>query len=137
MPHYEVAAAIIFHNGKILVTTRPEHEVYGGLWEFPGGKKEEHETLEECLLREIKEELGIEIDINRFFTKIFHTYPNFSITLYVFFCSYKSGELKPLPTVRYRWVTMEELEKLPFLEADKKVIKELGKVLHLEKNMLK
>ncbi|HDM25015.1 MAG TPA: (deoxy)nucleoside triphosphate pyrophosphohydrolase [Thermoplasmatales archaeon] len=137
IPHYEVTAAIIYHQGKILVTTRPKHEIYGGLWEFPGGKREKNETLEECLKREIKEELGIEISIVRFFTKVSHSYPNFSITLYAFICDYKGGKLTPMSTVKYLWADIKELEKMPFLEADKKIIKKLIDILHSEENMLK
>lgn len=125
MKHYEVAAAIIRHGERILITSRPDEDLYAGLWEFPGGKRENNETLEACLLREIKEELGIDISIEQFFTQVFHTYPQFSITLYVFLCSYQGGKISPLPTVKYRWVNLEELQQLPLLEADKKIVSAL------------
>jgi len=122
MKHYEVAAAIIRHGEKILVTSRPDGDPYAGLWEFPGGKRKDTETLETCLLREIKEELGIDISIDQFLTQVFHTYPQFSVTLYAFLCSYHGGKINPLPTVKYRWVNLEDLQRLPLLEADKKIV---------------
>ncbi|MDL1969849.1 MAG: (deoxy)nucleoside triphosphate pyrophosphohydrolase [Candidatus Desulfofervidaceae bacterium] len=122
MKHYEVTAAVIRYKEKVLVTSRPDEDPYAGLWEFPGGKREENEVLETCLLREIKEELGIDISIDQFFTQVCHTYPQFSVTLYVFLCSYQGGKISPLPTVKYRWVDLEELQRLPLLEADKKIV---------------
>ena len=125
MKHYEVTAAVIWHQGKILVTSRPSGSPYAGLWEFPGGKREEGETLEACLLREIKEELGIKIAIKRYFMQVDHTYPEFSITLHVFLCTYQDGQIKPLPGVDYRWVSLDELHTLSFLPADEKIIEKL------------
>ncbi len=127
MRHYEVTAAVIWHQGKVLVTTRPPGGPYAGRWEFPGGKREEGETLEACLLREIKEELGIEIAIKRYFMRVDHTYSEFAITLHVFLCTYRTGQIKPLPGVDYRWVSLDELHTLSFLPADAKVIAKLKK----------
>jgi mutator protein MutT len=127
MKHYEVTAAVIWHQGKVLVTSRPPGSPYAGLWEFPGGKREQGETLEACLLREIKEELGIDIAIKRYFMRVDHTYPEFSITLHVFLCTYQAGQIKPLPGVDYRWVSLDELYTLPFLPADEKIIERLKK----------
>ncbi|HJT25175.1 MAG TPA: NUDIX domain-containing protein, partial [bacterium] len=63
----EVGAALIFKNGKFLITQRRDEDSFGGHWEMPGGKKEPTESLEECVIRELKEELDIEVEIKHFF----------------------------------------------------------------------
>ena len=68
--YIEVSAALIFRGGKLLITRRHAHSHLGGLWEFPGGKREAHETYEQCLVREIREELGVEISVGALFEEI-------------------------------------------------------------------
>jgi A/G-specific adenine glycosylase len=124
-PHYDVAAAVIRNKGKILITQRPERGLLGGLWEFPGGKKEPGETLEECLKREIQEELNIEIQIGEKFFEVRHAYTHFRITLHCFFCKKIKGRLTPLEVKAFQWITYEELDHFPFPRADQKVIEYL------------
>ncbi len=125
VPHFEVTAAVIRHNKKILITKRPEKGLLGGLWEFPGGKKEPKESLEECLKREIREELNIDIEVEEFFFKVRHAYTHFRITLNCFFCRKLKGRITPIGVTDYRWVTPEELDLFPFPRADQKVIETL------------
>ena len=84
---------MIWHNDKILITKRKKNQLLGGLWEFPGGKIENHESIENCIKREIKEELDIQIKVNNFITKIKHQYSHFKITLYAYHCQYISGDV--------------------------------------------
>ena len=125
IPHFEVSAAVIRKGRKMLITQRPEKGLLGGLWEFPGGKREPGETLEECLKREIKEELDIEIIVGECFIKVPHAYSHFRITLHCFFCRKSKGRLKALGVKDFRWVTPEELTLFPFPRADQKVIETL------------
>src|SRR5262245_12121952 len=83
IPHtsIEVAAGLIFRDGKLLITQRPRNSHLGGLWEFPGGKRLTHETYAECLRRELKEELGIEVDIGPIAESITHEYPEKTVHL--------------------------------------------------------
>src|ERR1019366_3107599 len=82
----EVSAALIFRDGKLLITQRQRDAHLGGLWEFPGGKREPDETSEQCLGRELREELGIEVEVGELFEEISHTYPEKSVSLKFFVC---------------------------------------------------
>lgn len=126
IPHYPVTAAVILRRGRILITRRPEKGLLGGLWEFPGGKQEKGETLRECLKREIREELGIEIEVGKAFLRIQHAYSHFRITLHCFFCRILQGRITPLQVSDYRWVTPQALKEYPFPRADQKVIEYLS-----------
>jgi A/G-specific adenine glycosylase len=127
IPHYPVTAAVILNRGRILITRRPEKGLLGGLWEFPGGKQEPGESLPECLKREIREELGIEIEVGKAFIKVSHAYSHFRITLHCFFCRKIKGRITPLGVADYRWVTLKELKAYPFPRADQRVIEYLLK----------
>ncbi len=129
MRHYEVAAGVILSKDKVLITSRPQGDSYAGLWEFPGGKLEDGETLEECLIREIKEELGIKIALQRYLFCVDYTYPEFRIRLHIFLCKYLGGKISPLPGVNYKWVSLQELANFHFLEADKIALEKLRQVL--------
>jgi A/G-specific adenine glycosylase len=122
IPYFDVTAAVIRKGKKILITQRPTKGLLGGLWEFPGGKKEPAESLEECLKREIREELKIEIEVGECFIKVPHAYSHFRITLHCFFCRQLKGRITPLEVMDYRWVFPEELDRFPFPRADLKVI---------------
>lgn len=127
IPHFEVTAAVIRNGKKILITQRPEKGLLGGLWEFPGGKKEPGESLEECLKREIREELNVEIRVGDHFMQVRHAYTHFRITLHCFFCRKLKGRILPLGVKDFRWIYPEELERFPFPRADQKVIEFLKK----------
>src|ERR1017187_2822789 len=88
----EVRAALIFRDGKLLITQRHAKAHLGGLWEFPGGKREAGETFEQCLVREIREELGIEISVGELFEEVAHDYPEKSVHLKFFRCQLLAGE---------------------------------------------
>jgi A/G-specific adenine glycosylase len=125
LPHYNVTAAVIRRNGRILVAQRPFGERLGGLWEFPGGKVEPGETLPQCLRREIKEELGFRIKIGDFITAIDHAYTHFKITLHAFECTVVSGEPQALQVEAFKWVRMSELNKFAFAKTDLRIIEAL------------
>jgi A/G-specific adenine glycosylase len=127
IPHFDVTAAVIQNKKKILITQRPEKGLLGGLWEFPGGKKEPQESLEQCLKREIQEELNIEIKVQGRFIQVRHAYTHFRITLHCFFCRKLKGRITPIGIQDYRWVYPEELDRYPFPRADQKVIEYLTK----------
>ncbi len=122
LPHFNVTAAVIRREGRVLIAQRPPEGRLGGLWEFPGGKQEPGETLEECLRREIQEELGLEIEVGRLITSVKHSYTHFKITLYAFFCRLVEGEPQALAVTDWRWVTLAELDSFAFPRTDLKVI---------------
>ena len=122
IPHYDVTAAIIRKGGKMLITKRPSEGLLGGLWEFPGGKREPNESLEACLEREIMEELGIVIRVQDQMAKVKHAYSHFRITLHAFNCTHASGRVQTLGVADYKWVKPEELKEYAFPKADRVIL---------------
>jgi 8-oxo-dGTP diphosphatase len=121
----EVAAGLVFRNGKLLITQRHKDSHLGGLWEFPGGKREANETFEECLARELREELGIEVEVGEVLESITHSYPEKTVALKFFRCRWKRNEPKPIDCLDLKWVTAEELRNYEFPAADARLLKML------------
>lgn len=117
-----VSCAIILNKGKVLICQRSPKMSLALKWEFPGGKVEEGESKEQCLKREIKEELGLGIQIQEALPYITHHYPDFSITLYPFICKITSGEAHPFEHSALEWSTFSDLLKYDWAEADIPII---------------
>jgi len=122
--HIRVACAIIERGGKVLSTQRSESMSLPLKWEFPGGKINDGESPQECMKRELAEELGIEVSIGAPLTVSTHHYRTFSVTLYPVICKIASGEIILHEHAAMAWVLPEELHKLDWAEADRSVIKE-------------
>jgi len=122
----KVAAGVIMNNNRVLITRRAPKENFAGEWEFPGGKIEDNETPQECLVRELKEELNIGVSIDRFCTEVTHDYSNISINLVAYYCTIIEGEIQVSVHDKYKWVQINDLLKYNLLPADiliaKKVI---------------
>ena len=122
-PHYDVTAGMIWNErGELLIAQRPLDGLLGGLWEFPGGKQEDGETLPDCLQRELREELAIEVEVGELFTRVEHGFTHFRITLHAFTCRYVSGEPQALGVRDWKWVLPGELSRYSFGKADRQVI---------------
>ena len=123
----QVVAAVIFQNEKVLCVQRAEHEKeYVSLkWEFPGGKVEAGEQFEEALVREIREELSVDIEISKFFMTVEHTYPNFHLVMHVYRCDLTEGEVILNEHVDMKWLKVDELDQLDWAEADIPIVKRL------------
>ncbi len=122
LPHYDVTAAVIQGpDGRFLLARRKENSFLGGLWEFPGGKREEGESLEECLARELREELGVEVAVGAQLVTLEHGYTHFRITLHVFRCRLVAGTPRCLDCDEVRWVTVEEMAALPMPMTDRRI----------------
>ena len=106
----------------MLIAQRPLDGLLGGLWEFPGGKQEAGESLEECLKRELREELAIEVEVGELFTKVKHGFTHFKITLHAFTCQYVSGEPQLIGVRAFAWVTPDQFDAYSFGKADRQVI---------------
>jgi A/G-specific adenine glycosylase len=123
-PHYEVAAGVVRgEDGRLLIAQRPLEGLLGGLWEFPGGKQEAGETLPECLMRELDEELGITVEVGAELCAVRHAFTHFSITLHAFECRLVDGEPRPIQANALAWVTEDELDRYGFGKADREVIR--------------
>lgn len=122
-PHYDVAAGIIRGaDGRILIAQRPLEGLLGGLWEFPGGKREKGETMEACLKRELREELGIEVRVGELFVKVKHAFTHFKITLHAYECEHIAGEPQRLGVHHFAWVTPDAFAQYSFGKADREII---------------
>ena len=127
MNSVEVAAAVIFLDNKVLCVQRPvEASEYISLkWEFPGGKVEVGESREEALVREIREELSVDIEVSEFLMTVEHTYPDFHMTMHVFKCVLDRGEISLNEHVALKWLPVHELDQLDWAAADVPVVKSL------------
>lgn len=114
----QVAAALIKKDGKYLICQRSAEDECGLLWEFPGGKLEEGETLEECIIREIKEELDLDIRVLGVFTTNIYRFDGKEILFTVFNAEIVGGDMKLKEHNDARWVTLEEMKSYKFMPAD-------------------
>jgi len=124
-PSIEVAAGLVFREGKLLITMRHADAHLGGLWEFPGGKRELNETFEECLERELLEELGIQVTILELVESLTHAYPEKTVHLRFFRCVWKKHEPQPLDCSAFKWVSPGELAAHEFPAADERLLDQL------------
>jgi len=125
-PHYDVAAGMVWDAaGRVLIAQRPLDGLLGGLWEFPGGKRETGETLEACLARELREELAIDVSVGELFARVEHAFTHFKITLYAFTCRLVGGAPQAIGVKAWAWVTPDQLDAYAFGKADREVIKAL------------
>jgi 8-oxo-dGTP diphosphatase len=121
-----VTAAVVERSGAYLVTRRLRGTHLEGLWEFPGGKCEDGETHEACLLRELREELGCDANIGARLLEVAHEYPERTVELHFFRCELK-GQPQPLLGQEIRWVARTELRTLDFPPADEELIQMLAR----------
>ena len=128
MKTVKVVAAIIIHENKIFATQRGYGEFKDG-WEFPGGKIEPGETPQEALVREIKEELDIEIKVKDFLETVEYDYPEFHLSMDCFFCAIKSGELVLKEHEAAKWLTVETLDSVDWLPADQGLVEGIREYL--------
>jgi len=127
-PHYQVTAGVVWdRDGRFLIAQRPLESMLGGLWEFPGGKQEPGESLADCLRRELREELGIEVTVGALLTVVQHAYTHFRITLHTFHCEIVAGQPQALGCADWRWITPDDVERFAFSAADRRIIAALLK----------
>ena len=124
MKTIRVVAAVIRKGDAIFVTARGYGE-FKGQWEFPGGKVEEGETLQQALIREIEEELDTEIEVGELIQTVEYDYPNFHLSMDCFWAVVKTGKLVLKEAEAARWLTKEELDSVNWLPADIDLIQRL------------
>lgn len=122
VPVIPVAVGVVRKNGRVLLTQRKNEGLLGGLWEFPGGKIATNEKSDVACIREIKEEVGLDVKIDRFLTRVRHAYTHFKIVLDVYLCRYLRGEVTLDGPTDYRWVTIDEIDHYPLPKANLKFI---------------
>jgi mutator protein MutT len=117
--------ALIRRDREFLISQRKKSDSFGLLWEFPGGKKNSDESFEDCVVREVKEEVDIDIRVHDKFMELRRPYHERTIWLNFFLCSHVAGEAKPVDCEKVEWVRVEDLKKYSFPPANEEVIKKL------------
>ena len=125
LPTVTVAVGVIYRDGLILIDKRKPDGLLGGLWEFPGGKKEPGESLRDALHREVREELGIRIEVKRSFMVVHHAYSHFRVRLHVFECAFVSGKPRCRSCTAFKWVRPSDLRRYAFPAANQRIIQSL------------
>jgi len=123
----EVVAALIWDGDKFLACQRPVHKARGLLWEFVGGKVEPGETKEQALVRECHEELAVTVAPHDVFMDVVHEYTDLTVHLTLFNATIESGEIQLLEHNAVKWITVGEINTLPFCPADETILAELKK----------
>ena len=117
-----VAAAVVCRAGRVLLTRRPASGHLAGLWEFPGGKLERGEPPEAAVVRECREEVGIEIEVDRILEVTHHQYPDKEVLLLFYRCALVGGEVEHLQVADHAWVAPQDLDDYEMPSADGPVI---------------
>lgn len=120
-----VVAGVILNQDKVLIALRRGDAEQGGLWEFPGGKVEQGETDSDALVRELKEELGVEVTVGKPITQTLHHYPAKSILLCSYLCTLTTGQPSAFTHQEIRWIAPDELSPEIFSAADQPLVKKL------------
>jgi 8-oxo-dGTP diphosphatase len=126
-----VTAGVVVYHGRVLVARRKPGTHLEGLWEFPGGKLEPNESPEESLAREFREELGIDIQVERILEVVFHRYQEKNVLLLFYSCRLIRGEPRALDVAEFAWVSRRELPDLDWVPADVTFIRKLADKDHV------
>lgn len=122
----EVAAGLVFRDQRLLITQRKPDDHLAGLWEFPGGKREINESFEECLVRELKEELAIEAVVFEMVESVTHDYPDRRVLIKFYRCTWVSGEPEAIGCQDFKWVHAGDLDRHAFPAADAGLVARLA-----------
>ena len=120
-----VVAALIYKGDRFMITRRPEGKARAGMWEFVGGKAEEGESLQEALVRECREEIGVTVLVGEPYMTVEYDYPDIAVRLTLFRATIASGEPRPMEGNAIRWITTEEIPSYVFCPADEPIVKRL------------
>ncbi len=133
--HKDIGIGLIFNeNGELLIDQRLESSSMGGMWEFPGGKREANESIKKTIEREVKEELEICVKAGEKLISFEHSYGQSKFCFYAYLCEWISGTPKPIESQKIAWVDPQRLIDFPFPTANIKIISALYKYLDIENN---
>jgi A/G-specific adenine glycosylase len=125
-PHYDIAAGVIRRRGRMLIDRRRDEGLLGGLWELPGGKVEPGETPAEAVVREAREEVGLEVKVIEHLASVDHAYTHFRITLHVYVCDAVRGRARAIDCAAVKWIDPDQLDQYAFPTANRKVFEHLA-----------
>ena len=129
LTRHEVAAGIVWSGSEVLIARRMDHDHQGGRWEFPGGKRRGAETIEQCLRREMLEEIGLEVEVGPLWRALTHVYPDRAVSLYFHLCESVRGTPRAIECAEVRWIPPDALARLPFVEGDLPILPDLARDL--------
>ena len=126
LPFQVIGVGVVVNAaGEVLIDQRLEEGLLGGMWEFPGGKQEQGETIESCIARELMEELGIVVTVGAELITVDHAYSHKKLRFVVHFCKLVSGMPQPLASQQVRWVRPDDLGNYAFPSANARIIEAL------------
>ncbi len=125
MPVIPCGVALIRRGRQFLISQRKADDTFGSFWEFPGGKRDPGESFENCVIREIREELGVEVTVERKFMELKREYNEKIIWLNFYLCAYISGDPQPIECQKVLWTDVSDLKNFNFPPANEKVIENL------------
>lgn len=126
VPHHTIGVGVVMNEkNEVLIALRPNDAMLGGLWEFPGGKKEDGENIKQTVVRELHEELGVDVEIVEPLMQLKHAYSHFKITLHAYVCSLVDGNPQPKTSQEIKWVAIEQLDQFPFPKANRRLTDKL------------
>jgi mutator protein MutT len=125
----DVAIAVVRKDGKILICQRKNEDSLGGFWEFPGGKREAGETLEDCLIRELMEEVAIKVTVVKGLTPVRHDYGSTRVTLHPFLCDHAEGEPMAIECQKCEWILADQFARYKFPPANDSLLKEIAGIV--------
>ena len=125
VPHYDIAIGVCRKGDRMLVAKRRAEGLLGGLWEFPGGKRKDGESFERALVREFREETGVEVDVREPLMTVDHRYSHFAVTLHVYECRWRSGRARSIENAGVKWVRVGDLASLAWPAANRRIVERL------------
>lgn len=120
------AVGILVDGGRVFIQRRPTGKRLAGLWEFPGGKRERGETPKQTVRRELREELGIEVDVGEKMATVRHHDDSLQLTVHFYYCRRTAGEIRPTAADAWEWAPVKDLHEYPFPEANWSVLETLA-----------
>jgi len=126
VPHIEVGVGIVWRGRRVLICKRRREAMLGGLWEFPGGKRDPGETIQQCVRRELKEECDLQVTVGRHMVDVMHAYSHLRVTLRCYHATAAPGRARCLGCDDLRWVRPSEIARFPLPVADVKILEALG-----------
>ncbi len=135
LPFQVIGVGVVFNaSGQVIIDQRLNEGFLGGMWEFPGGKQKADETIQETIVREIREELSIEVEVLNHLVSLEHVYSHKKLAFEVYICKWISGTPKALASQQFKWVNPNELDQFPFPSANAQMILSLKKYLLRQKS---